>query len=179
MTPAQQAQQEYIITEEQLESIFHWCIKRDIEEAIRSRPHTPAPETALPHIPHPCEYLYIEGMNAHCQDSYSPSRVDCHHCVNWRCWDITNIRESTIAAQVREEAIDDCLTALNVAIANRSFTDTDGDYHMCPALTKGEIRSTIQSIHTPTTPKEQEPPCAYCGAGAMLCNPCPKEQEQR
>lgn len=78
----------------------------DCDYFIRSRP-TPSPqETPLPHIPTPCSYLYIEGMNVHCQDSYSPSRVNCHHCVNWRCWDTTNIRETTIRNATLDELLD-------------------------------------------------------------------------
>ena len=90
----------------------------------RSRPAPSPQETPLPCIPTPCSYLYIEGMNVHCQDSYSPSRVNCHHCVNWRCWDITNVRENAIRNATLPD--DKELRALKSVVCAAIQSRTDG-----------------------------------------------------
>jgi hypothetical protein len=200
MTP--QPQQEWIITEAQLQSIECWkntsllpeyrsrpipqhpteWIISDVDYHValeyfhfEARPHTPT------HVPSSTELIAMakqdwvnreERRGIHNREDWcsgwiagflTPNKPECPRTPTkeYTLEEVIKIdmqirhAQHQAAAQVREEAIDDCLTALNVAIANRSFTDTDGDYHMCPALTKGEIRSTIQSLRTPT-PKEQE-----------------------
>jgi hypothetical protein len=53
---------------------------------------------------------------------------------------------------IRNATLDDVLTAMNVALANRSWTDTDGDYHRCPILIRSEIRGVIKSLRTKEQP---------------------------
>ena len=72
----------------------------------RSRPHpAPAPDVILSHMPSPCSYLLIEGMNVRCLDSTPRSRVDCDHHVNWHCWDLSNQREIAIVRKAREDVL--------------------------------------------------------------------------
>jgi hypothetical protein len=116
----------------------------DAIELFRSRPAPSPQETPLPCIPTPCSYLYIEGMNVHCQDSYSPSRVNCHHCVNWRCWDITNVRENAI----RNATLD---AIIEFTKGNSETIEAD-DGTLEDAVFLGELLAKIESLRTKQEP---------------------------
>ena len=97
------------------------------ENDTRSRSHpAPAPDVVLSHMPSPCTYLLIEGMNVRCLDSTPRSRIDCDHHVNWHCWDLSNQREVAIRAeaarQAREDVLKEATTRLQLILENPNKT---------------------------------------------------------
>jgi hypothetical protein len=133
------------------ETVFNPAEGEEISQFIheyRSRTAPSPQETPLPHIPTPCSYLYIEGMNVHCQDSYFPSRVNCHHCVNWRCWDITNIRETAIRNATLTKLIED--VCKQCPIRNEEMPLEDYSAETCEGcLTRKVVQESLRTKEQP------------------------------